>query len=60
MENPQKIFKCFLQKSLISLTNERINQKTFGVKPLRLDPGLTIVVKNYVTIIVCCYRYHVF
>ena len=30
-------------KSLISVTNERIHQKTFGVKPHRLDPGLTTV-----------------
>ena len=28
---------------LILLTNERINQKAFGVKPHRLDPRLTIV-----------------
>ena len=40
---PSEIFKCLLPKSLILLTNERINQKTFGVKPHKLDPGLTIV-----------------
>ena len=34
----------FLQKSLILLTNEGINRKTFGVKPHRLDLSLTTVV----------------
>ena len=33
----------FIKKSLISLKKEGINQKTCGVKPHRLDPGLTIV-----------------
>ena len=33
------------KKSLISLTIEGINQKSFGVKPQRLDPGLTTVVQ---------------
>ena len=32
-----------LQKSLMLLTNEGMNKKTFGVKPHRLDPSLTTV-----------------
>ena len=31
------------KKSLISVRNERIHQKSFGDKPHRLDPGLTTV-----------------
>ena len=31
-------------ESLISVINERNHQKSFGAKPQRLDPGLTIVV----------------
>ena len=40
------LFECWNSvnplKSIL-LTNEGINQKTFGVKPLRLDPSLTTV-----------------
>ena len=37
-----KYLNAFYKKKVL-LTNERINQKTFCVKPHRLDPGLTIV-----------------
>ena len=39
----KKYLNAFYKKGLISLTNERINQKTVGVKPHRLDPGWTTV-----------------
>ena len=38
-----KYLNAFLQKSVISLTNEGFKQKIFGVKPHRLDPSLTTV-----------------
>ena len=45
-KNLGEYLNAFYKKSLISLTNKRINQKIFGVKPHRLDPGLTIVAQS--------------
>ena len=42
-KTPEKYLNVFYKKSLILLTNEGIHQKTFGVKPHRLDPILTTV-----------------
>ena len=36
----------FIKKSLISLKKIGTNQKICGVKPHRLDPGLTIVTQD--------------
>ena len=59
-KNPQKIIKCLLQKSLILLTNEEINQKIFGVKPHRLDPSLTTVTTVYTNTKVTGIKWEVF
>ena len=42
-KTPKKYLNIFYKKNLILLTNEGIHQKTFGVKPHRLDPILITV-----------------
>ena len=46
-----KYLNTFYKKNLMFLTNEWIKQKTFGVKPHRLDPGLTIVFPLFVRVL---------